>query len=144
MTLYTIGFSGKSAERFFTLLREVGVRRVLDTRLNPAGQLSGFAKARDLPYFLKTLCAIDYLPLPRLAPPPALLESYRKKTIDWAGYESVYRRTLEERRAETCVALERLHGACLLCSEDLPSRCHRRLAAEYLMARHPGLDVVHL
>ena len=144
MMLYTIGFSGKSAERFFMLLREAGVRRILDTRLNPAGQLSGFAKARDLPYFLKTLCAIDYVHLPHFAPPPELLEGYRKKKIDWSGYQDVYKRTLEGRAADACIALELLDCGCLLCSEDLPAHCHRRLAAEYLMAHHPGLDVAHL
>lgn len=144
MTLYTIGFSGKSAERFFTRLREAGVRRVLDTRLNPAGQLSGFAKARDLPYFLSALCGIEYHPLPALAPPTDLLEGYRTKKIDWSGYALIYLRTLKDRAVENHIPRERLDDGCLLCSEDLPAHCHRRLAAEYLMAHHPGLDVKHL
>ncbi len=144
MTLYTIGFSGKSAERFFTLLREAGVRRVLDTRLNPTGQLSGFAKARDLPYFLKALCDIDYAYLPAFAPPSDLLESYRGKKIDWQHYEIIYGSALKMRLAENSVSPELLDRGCLLCSEDLPARCHRRLAAEYLKAHHPGLVVQHL
>ncbi|MDQ2651457.1 MAG: DUF488 domain-containing protein [Chloroflexota bacterium] len=52
MNLYTIGFTGKSAERFFTLLRENGVQRLVDTRLYPSTQLSGFAKAKDLAWLL--------------------------------------------------------------------------------------------
>lgn len=56
MKLYTIGFSGKSAEQFFTRLSTAKIRRVIDIRLNPAGQLSGFAKARDLSYFWLCHC----------------------------------------------------------------------------------------
>ena len=44
LKLFTIGFTKKSAERFFTLLKDAGVKRVLDIRLNNVSQLSGFAK----------------------------------------------------------------------------------------------------
>jgi hypothetical protein len=44
MNLYTAGFTQESAERFFALLREHGVERVVDIRLKPGEQLSGFAK----------------------------------------------------------------------------------------------------
>ena len=43
MKLYTIGFTQKPAERFFGLLAEHGVEQVIDIRLKPNGQLSGFA-----------------------------------------------------------------------------------------------------
>ncbi len=43
--LYTIGFTGKSAEKFFTLLQNNDVERLVDTRINNTSQLSGFAKA---------------------------------------------------------------------------------------------------
>jgi uncharacterized protein (DUF488 family) len=53
--LYTIGFTHKSAQQFFSLLLENGVRRLIDIRINPQGQLSGFARQENLPYFLKEL-----------------------------------------------------------------------------------------
>ncbi len=53
MKLYTIGFTQKRAEEFFELLRQNGIQRLVDIRLRPGGQLSGFAKQEDLPYFLK-------------------------------------------------------------------------------------------
>jgi hypothetical protein len=40
--LFTIGFTRKSAREFFTLLKQSGVRRVLDVRLNNNSQLAGF------------------------------------------------------------------------------------------------------
>jgi hypothetical protein len=49
MKLYTIGFTKKSAERFFglLLLRKAGVTTLVDVRLNNVSQLAGFAKRDD-------------------------------------------------------------------------------------------------
>ena len=44
--LFTIGFTKKSAETFFSLLRESGVLRVLDIRLHNTSQLAGFGSFR--------------------------------------------------------------------------------------------------
>jgi hypothetical protein len=49
--LYTIGFTGKSAEIFFKLLTGSGVKKIVDTRINNVSQLSGFAKGADLKLF---------------------------------------------------------------------------------------------
>ena len=68
MNLYTIGFTKKSAATFFALLRDSGARRLADVRLNPGGQLSGFAKQDDLAFFLRELCGIDYVHMPRSRP----------------------------------------------------------------------------
>ena len=76
--LYTIGFTQKPAERFFSLLRDAGVRRLIDTRLKPGGQLSGFAKGTDLSWFLRVLNDCDYVHEPRLAPTADILADYRK------------------------------------------------------------------
>ncbi|EPE0459056.1 DUF488 family protein [Pseudomonas aeruginosa] len=32
----------------------------------------------------------------------------------------------------------------LLCSEDKPHHCHRRLVAEYLAGKWPNVEIVHL
>jgi uncharacterized protein (DUF488 family) len=50
--LFTIGFTQKSAREFFTALKDAGVKRVVDVRLNNNSQLAGFSKKDDLPYFL--------------------------------------------------------------------------------------------
>ncbi len=67
MKIHTIGFTKKSAETFFGLLRESGATRVVDVRLN-VSQLAGFAKKDDLAYFLKALCRMKYSYRPDLAP----------------------------------------------------------------------------
>ena len=144
MKLFTIGFTGKRAETFFCLLRDAGVARVIDIRLNTAGQLAGFAKGRDLPFFLRELCGIDYLAWPEFAPPKALLNAYRKGLATWPDYERAYLGALQFRRAAEQVQTPLLDRACLLCSEPEPTHCHRRLAAEHLASRHGGIEVSHL
>jgi len=63
MRLFTIGFTKKSAEESFTRLKEAGARRVVEVRLNNTSQIAGFAKARDLAFFLEAVAGIDYLHL---------------------------------------------------------------------------------
>ena len=67
MKLYTIGFTQKSAEAFFGLLRATRIERLVDIRLRPSGQLAGFAKQEDLPYFLRELS--NELPVYSFTPP---------------------------------------------------------------------------
>jgi uncharacterized protein (DUF488 family) len=142
--LFTIGFTHKSAERFFELLRAADVRSVIDVRLNNRSQLAGFAKKGDLAYFLRVICGMDYLHQPELAPTQELLDQYRKRQIDWPTYERQFLELMAERRIEEAIAPDALAGACLLCSEDKPHQCHRRLVAEYLQQRWGGVDVSHL
>jgi len=65
-TLCTIGFAGKTAEEFFSLLTQAGVKRLIDIRVNRHGQLSGFAKYPDLVFFLHEIAGIAYAWEPRL------------------------------------------------------------------------------
>ncbi len=144
MEIYTIGFTQKSAERFFGLLREAGIRRLLDVRLNNSSQLAAFAKQDDLRYFLREILGAEYLHAPVFAPTDELLKGYKGKTLDWPGYEREYARLLDERKPEQSFGPEFFATpTVLLCSEADPERCHRRLAAEHL-ARLSGLSVRHL
>jgi hypothetical protein len=79
MKLYTIGFTQKSAQEFFERLRDNGVQQLIDIRIHPNGQLSGFARQEDLPYFLHELAVrCQYLYLPVLAPTEEMMKDYRK------------------------------------------------------------------
>ena len=144
MKLATIGFTRKPARRFFALLRESGARRVVDVRLNTASQLAGFAKKDDLAWFLDEICGMGYVHLPALAPTRDLLDDYRKRRIDWRSYESRFLDLMRVRRIEETIGKDDLDGGCLLCSEDQPHHCHRRLVAEYLNDRWGGVEIEHL
>jgi uncharacterized protein (DUF488 family) len=143
--LYTIGFTQKSAERFFSLLREAGVQRLVDIRLNPGDQLSGFAKGSDLAWFLHQLNGCDYVHRPQLAPTCDILTGYRKDH-DWDRYVRQCEALMDERGIPD--SLDRASFAaqpsCLLCSEATPERCHRRLIAERMARAWPDLKIVHL
>lgn len=142
--LFTIGFTKKSAESFFTKLCTSGIKRVIDVRLNNVSQLAGFTKKGDLPYFLRAICSIEYVHLPILAPTKDILDAYKKQEWGWATYERNFLELMSWRKVEDSIAREILDNACLLCSEDEPSHCHRRLVAEYLKSKWQDIQIVHL
>jgi uncharacterized protein (DUF488 family) len=144
MKIFTIGFTKKSAEEFFTKLRRAGVKRLVDVRLNNVSQLAGFTKRDDLRYFTKAVCGIDYVHLPTLAPTQDMLNEYKKKGGDWFVYEKKFLDLMAKRRIEETIPKEVLDGACLLCSEDKPHHCHRRLVAEYLSEKWGEIDIQHI
>jgi uncharacterized protein (DUF488 family) len=142
--VYTIGFTKSSAESFFTRLQNAGVKTVVDVRLNNVSQLAGFAKKNDLRYFLKAICRIDYAHRQELAPTQEMLDAYKKKRGRWADYEKQFLDLMTARRIEDTVPRDAIDGACLLCSEDKPHHCHRRLVAEYLKDKWGDLEIGHL
>ena len=144
MKLFTIGFTQKSAEQFFTLLKNAGVKRVLDIRLNNKSQLAGFSKSEDLQYFLSALGGIGYRHVDEMAPTQPLLDKARKAKGTWEGFEKQFLALMKQRRIEKVVDAKELAEACLLCSEHEPDHCHRRLVAEYLQRTYPDLEIVHL
>ena len=144
MKVFTIGFTKKSARRFFELLRNSGTKRVVDVRLNNVSQLAGFAKKDDLAYFLKEICGIEYVHLPELAPTQDMLDEYKKKRGDWGAYETRFLTLMKQRRVEDTVQRDVIADSCLLCSEDKPHQCHRRLVAEYLKQHWGDVNISHL
>lgn len=144
MKIYTIGFTKKSAEGFFTRLRQARVARLVDIRLNNSSQLAGFTKRDDLAYFVKAICGIDYVHLPELAPTHEIMDEFKKNKGDWKVFESSFNNLLSERQVEKKVKKELLDGGCLLCSEDKPTYCHRRLVAEYLKAKWGNVEIEHI
>jgi uncharacterized protein (DUF488 family) len=144
MILYTIGFTKKTAYQFFEALRSAGVRRVIDVRLNNVSQLAGFAKMQDLRYFLDQIDNIKYEHATALAPAQEMLDTYRKHKGTWAEYERRFLELMKDRRVETVWAEALQDFDCLLCSEERPDRCHRRLVAEYLAPYRGDVEIRHL
>ena len=83
MKMYTIGFTQKGAKKFFSLIKNNNVSRIIDVRLNNISQLSGFAKRDDLKFFLSELCDAEYEHIEDLAPTKDILNDYKKKIITW-------------------------------------------------------------
>jgi uncharacterized protein (DUF488 family) len=144
MRLFTIGFTRKHAEQFFELLRKSGAKRIVDVRLNNVSQLAGFAKKDDLRFFLGEICGMKYVHVPDLAPSKEMLDDYKKKKGSWEVYETRFLDLMRRRRIESTVRRETIADGCLLCSEEKPTHCHRRLVAEYLQRHWGDIEVVHL
>jgi len=144
VTIFTIGFTKKSAKEFFEALRHSGARHLLDIRLHNTSQLAGFTKREDLRYFLRQIVNMEYHEVPILAPEDSLLSDYRK-TGDWAKFEQSYLELIRQRQVERHIdpALFK-DGVVLLCSEAEPNHCHRRLAAEYLARSIVEAHIEHL
>ena len=143
MKIYTIGFTKTSAQHFFERLKKSTATKLIDVRLNNVSQLAGFAKRDDLQFFARQICGIGYTHMSILAPTQSMLSAYRNPGGAWSIYEQQFMDLMEERRIESLKRTE-LDGGCLLCSEDKPHHCHRRLVAEYLKARWGDVEVEHL
>jgi len=142
--IFTIGFTKKSAETFFGRLKDAGVKRLVDVRLNNSSQLAGFTKKDDLRYFTKTICGIDYVHLPELAPTQTMMDAVKKRKGDWEKYERDFVDLIRARHIEQTASRDTLDGACLLCSEETVEHCHRRLVAEYLKEKWGDVEIEHL
>jgi uncharacterized protein (DUF488 family) len=145
MNIYTIGFTQKNAETFFSLIKASNVSTLLDVRLNNVSQLAGFAKRDDLKFFLKELCDVEYVHVPELVPTKGMLDAYKKGNMPWEQYEEKFLNLMSQRRIERIIKPALLDNGCLLCSEHEPHLCHRRLVIEYLNENSDlDLKVKHL
>ena len=145
MKIYTVGVSGLSAEDFFERLKKAGVKKVIDTRLWAGSQLAGFAKKKDLPYFLKEIVGIDYEYRKELAPSDDILKPFKNNQLSWADYEIQYIDLIDHRNIANILRPDEVHEACFLCACKTEHNCHRRLLVEYLQREwHRPVEIVHL
>lgn len=144
MRINTIGFTKKKAEKFFELIKNSNTKCVIDVRLNNVSQLAGFSKKDDLKFFLKELCGVGYEHFPDLAPTKEMLDAYKKDHKSWQRYENEFLELMSKRQIESNLPKDVINYGCLLCSEDNPHHCHRKLVAEYLKEHWDSVEVIHL
>lgn len=145
MQVYTMGFTKKTAEDFFGLIKNNGVEMLIDVRLNNQSQLAGFTKGRDLVFFLREICKCSYSHEIQFSPTKMILDNYRKQVISWSEYEEEYNKLIRRRRISDVFKgkYENYERVLLLCSEPTPENCHRRLLAEYL-EKELGCAIKHI
>jgi uncharacterized protein (DUF488 family) len=142
--IYTIGFTEKTAEMFFSLLKTSNAIRIIDVRLNNVSQLAGFTKKDDLKYFLKEIMQWDYIHMPEYAPTQDILQDFKKKRISWQNYTEKYIDLLDERNIIARLNYNKIINSVFLCSENDPEYCHRRLLAEYIQKYNNSIEIIHL
>lgn len=145
MEVYTIGFTKKPASKFFGELKRVGIKQLIDVRLNNSSQLAGFTKKNDLTFFLMEICAANYIHEPLLAPTSEILTSYKKKKISWQDYEKRFLDLMVGRKVEEKINRNIFDKpTVLLCSESTAEYCHRRLVLEYFQSKWGNFEIIHL
>ena len=146
MKLYTIGFTQKSAREFFNKIKNSNIDLLIDIRLNNVSQLAGFAKGKDLEYFLKEICNCGYAHDDVFAPTKELLDNYRANKVSWKEYENVFAKIMASRRIEERFKklYKNYENVCLLCTEPTAEQCHRRLVAEYLQKHCENIEIIHI
>jgi uncharacterized protein (DUF488 family) len=121
------------------------VKQLVDVRISNGSQLAGFAKGKDLEFFVKEICHIPYKHITDFAPTKDLLDKWHKKEVTWKDYEDIYTALLKERNILRKHDIKQFDGSCFLCSEETPDNCHRRLLAEYMKSHSTEeIKIMHL
>ncbi len=150
LTIYTIGFAGKTKDQFMEILNAAGacpltpersgVQTLIDIRLWRVARFVPWASGTNL----ATALGDRYRAMPELAPTCELLTAYKDGTIDWPGFDTIFNNILRDRKIETLFTTDTLYGVCFLCTEKSPDHCHRRLVAEDLAHHLTNIKIIHL
>lgn len=144
MEVYTAGFTKWLAEDFFEKLNALNINKLIDIRLRPNSQLSGFTREVNFSYFLKKLSHVEYEHQINLAPTKDLLNKRRKNNLSWQEFESEYLNLITEDILEYCFKEISKQNILFLCSESEPQFCHRRVLTDKLLSLNSELKVTHL
>ena len=143
-TVWTIGYEHLLPPALTAELVDAGVQRVLDVRYRPQSRRAGMSKTR-----LGEMLAdhrIAYEHRRALGTPPDIRWFFKHRRVP-EGREA-YRAHIEEHAAaELDELLDELRDGprtALLCLEEDPAGCHRRVLCEALAERLPRLEVVDL
>jgi uncharacterized protein (DUF488 family) len=151
--LYTIGHSAHTLAKFVNLLDLYGIQIVADVRSVPASRFHPHFSKRNLSRSLGRQ-EIQYVFLGReLGGRPSDPACYaggvlpRKGSKPWPrpDYAQIVKRDWFVQGIERLLRYATERPAVVLCSEEDPMCCHRHfLIAEYLLRRHPNVEVLHI
>jgi len=142
MTVFTIGYEGLDVQSFVSLLRQHGVRTLVDIRELPLSRKPGFSK-RALAAVLAD-AGIDYIHMVSLGCPKSVRDRYRQDG-SWQRYTKGFMEHLDQQaNAVKELATTAAESDCaLLCFEADHQRCHRSFVAE-AVHRYSGAAVRHI
>lgn len=143
---FTIGFTQKTAEDFFTSLKNNNIEIILDIRLNNTSQLAAFSKYPDIKYFLREICNIEYIHDVLFSPDENTLKRYKSKEICWELYAKEFEETMIKRNINDHITKNYSlnKNICLLCSEPKPEHCHRSLVAKKFIQCFDNSTIINL
>jgi uncharacterized protein (DUF488 family) len=140
-TLWTIGYQQLWPDALVAELEAAGVQRALDVRLRPQSRRPGMSKTKLALKLAEH--GIAYEHRRELGTPVEIRGLFRARHLGEA--RAAYRAQVDGATVDALAAeLERGPRTALLCLEANPAGCHRRVIAELLAERRPGLVVVDL
>jgi uncharacterized protein (DUF488 family) len=143
-TIWTIGYERLLPPALAAELVAAGVERVLDVRYRPQSRRPGMSKTR-----LGEMLAdhrIAYEHRRALGTPPDIRWFFKNRRVDEGreAYRAWVESTASEELDDLLAELRDGPRTALLCLEEDPAECHRRVLCEELRERDPGLVVVDL
>jgi uncharacterized protein (DUF488 family) len=144
--LYTVGHSTRSIEEFLAILADAGVARVVDVRAFPMSRRHPQFNRDALSVSLEA-AGVDYRHMPALGGRRGARKDAPSRNGLWKveAFRNYADYAATPAFAAAIDALERLareRPTAFMCAEALWWQCHRRLIADYLIAR--GWTVLHL
>jgi len=145
LRVYTVGHASLSADDFLELLRAHGIEHVVDVREVPVsqhapqfdlGKISPFLRVRRIKYrHMKELGGLR-----RHARADSVNTAWRNAAL--RGFADYMQTPAFASALSNLVHLAQGRRTAMMCSEELPWRCHRLLISDALVAR--GIEVLHI
>jgi uncharacterized protein (DUF488 family) len=144
--LFTVGYEGKSLERFLNLLMQNKIDILVDVRNNPISRKFGFSKEK-----LKTFCeklSIEYIHLPQLGIPLEYREhrSYNDllKLFDFY-YKNILLKNIDAIYNILFFLKNENKKLAIMCFERDVNFCHRKFVAnEIKKISNNSIKIIHL
>jgi len=129
ITVWTIGHSNRSPERFLELLEEHKIGTLIDIRSFPTSKVEHF-KREEMEQWLPEH-GVEYVWLGKE------LGGYRR-----GGYKAHMKTKLFRDAVKKLLELAKQKRSCIMCMEKNPKYCHRRFVSAYLERK--GVGMVHI
>lgn len=128
-TIWTIGHSNRSIEKFLELLNEHKIQVVMDVRSFPTSKIENFKKEQMEKWLPQN--GIEYVWLGKE------LGGYRR-----GGYKKHMRTKIFREGIRRLLEIAQKKRACIMCMEVNPKYCHRRFISAHLERK--GFKVQHI
>jgi uncharacterized protein (DUF488 family) len=142
MELYTIGHSNHPPEKFIRLLQHNQVKSLVDVRSKPYSRWVPFANRENLAKLLAPL-DIHYLYLGNLLGGLVPNLNSTKKAERLVAYDHIRHEDYFTGGIDRLIDEIKKQRTCILCAEENPSACHRRLLVGASMATR-DVQVLHI
>lgn len=138
---FSIGYEGKTIGNFIRILKENGIKQLIDVRENPFSYKEGFSKIK-LKTFLNE-AEILYAHIPQLGTDKQSRKEYKENRDLTRLFEIYNERFNENKDSYECLkALIHYDSSVIMCFEDNYEYCHRSIIENNL--EKDGIGVVHL